>query len=220
MCAYLQSHGIATVINKRKPGLTKKQKQVLDYITKFVHAFDYAPSYEEIAQGIGLSSPSTIYVHVVNLISKGYLTKRWNANRSLELPDDSTSASVVEIPVLGYIAAGLPLEALASPESLGLPAAMIGKGETYILRVKGDSMIEDHIMDGDYVIVERRDLAEEGEMVIALIRNSEATLKRLRRSGNKIILEPSNPSFAPMSFDAEEVVIQGVVVGILRKYRK
>jgi len=211
---------MAIVVTKRKPGLTKKQKQVLDYITKFVDAFDYAPSYEEIAQGVGLSSPSTIYVHVVNLMNKGYLTKRWNSNRSLELPEDSRSAFVVETPVLGYVAAGLPIEALEFPESLGLPAAMIGKGETYVLRVKGDSMIEDHIMDGDYVIVEKRDLPKEGEMVIALIRNSEATLKRWRRSGNKIILEPSNPNYTPMSFDSNEVVVQGVVVGILRKYRK
>ncbi len=211
---------MAVVITKRKPGLTKKQKQVLDYISKFVHAFDYAPSYVEIAQGIGLSSPSTIYVHVVNLINKGYLTKRWNANRSLELPEDSSLASVVETPILGYIAAGLPIEAVEFPESLGLPADMIGKGETYVLRVKGDSMIEDHVMDGDYVIVERRDLPEEGEMVVALIRNSEATLKRWRRSGDKIILEASNPNYGPMSFDSNDIVIQGVVVGILRKYRK
>lgn len=206
---------------KTKPNLTKRQKQVLDYIKEFVQARNYAPSYEEIAAGIGLSSPSTIYVHVVNLIVKGYLKKRWNANRSLELPEDSVlPATAVETPVLGYIAAGLPIEAIEAPESLGLPADMIGKNETYILRVKGDSMIEDHVMDGDYVIVEKRDLADDGEMVVALIGNSEATLKRLRRAGDKIILEPSNPSYKSMVFNADQVTIQGVVVGILRKYRK
>jgi len=119
------------MINKRKPNLTKKQKQVLDYIKEFVQAHNYAPSYEEIATGIGLSSPSTIYVHVVNLIVKGYLKKRWNANRSLELPEDDVLApTAVEALVLGYIAAGLPIEAVEAPESLGLPADMIGKNET------------------------------------------------------------------------------------------
>jgi len=209
------------MINKRKPNLTKKQKQVLDYIKEFVQAHNYAPSYEEIATGIGLSSPSTIYVHVVNLIVKGYLKKRWNANRSLELPEDDVLApTAVEALVLGYIAAGLPIEAVEAPESLGLPADMIGKNETYVLRVKGDSMIEDHVMDGDYVIVEKRDWADDGEMVVALIGNSEATLKRLRHARGKIILEPSNPRYKSMVFNADEVTIQGVVVGILRKYRK
>ena len=211
-----------TITNsKPKPYLTKKQKQALDYIKEFVEAHDYAPSYEEIATGIGLSSPSTIYVHVVNLINKGYLTKRWNANRSLELPGESVlPPAVVEAPLLGYIAAGLPIEAVELPESIGLPADIVGKNETYVLRVKGDSMIEDHIMDGDYVIVERRDWAHDGEMVVALIGKSEATLKRLRHARGKIVLEPSNPRYKSMVFAADEVTVQGVVVGILRKYRK
>ena len=213
--------GTAHMNPKRKPYLTKKQKQVLDYIKEFVQEHNYAPTYEEIAAGIGLSSPSTIYVHVVNLIVKGYLTKRWNANRSLELPEDSVAPpAVVEAPVLGYIAAGLPIEAVEFPESIGLPADMIGKNETYVLRVKGDSMIEDHIMDGDYVIVEKRDWAHDGAMVVALIGKSEATLKRLRHERDKIILDPSNPTYKSMVFDADEVTVQGVVVGILRKYRK
>jgi repressor LexA len=206
---------------KKKPYLTKKQKQVLDYIKEFLQTRNYAPTYEEIAAGIGLSSPSTIYVHVVNLIVKGYLTKRWNSNRSLELPDDGVSPpAVVEVRVLGYIAAGLPIEAVEFPESIGLPADMIAKNETYVLRVKGDSMIDDHIMDGDYVIVEKRDWADDGEMVVALIGKTEATLKRLRHSRGKIILEPSNRTYKPMVFNAGEVTVQGVVVGILRKYRK
>jgi repressor LexA len=206
---------------KPKQYLTKKQKQVLDYIKEFVQEHDYAPSYEEIAQGVGLASPSNIYVHVVNLIVKGYLTKRWNTNRSLELHQGSVSPpAVVEAPVLGYIAAGLPIEAVEFTESIGLPADMIGKNETYILRVKGDSMIEDHVMDGDYLIVEKRDWADDGEMVVALIGKSDATLKRLRHARGKVVLEPSNPRYKSMVFNADEVTVQGVVVGILRKYRK
>jgi repressor LexA len=208
-------------MTRTKPYLTKKQKQVLGYIRTFIGTYDYAPSYEEIAKGLGLSSPSTIYVHVVNLIRKSYLTKRWNANRSLEL-DESIEPlpAAVEVPLVGQIAAGLPIEAVETPESLGLPSSMIGKNETYVLRVKGDSMIDDHIMDGDYIIVEKRDWAQDGETVVALIKNGEATLKRLRHRGNKIILEPSNPSFNVMVFDANEVIVQGVVVGILRKYKR
>jgi repressor LexA len=201
--------------------LTKKQRQVLDYIETFIAERDYAPSYEEIAGGMGLSSPSTIYVHVINLIDKGYLTKRWNANRSLDLAKtiEQPPASV-EVPLVGRIAAGLPIEAVEAPESLGLPAEMLGKGETYVLQVKGDSMIEDHVLDGDYVIVEKRPWADDGEMVVALIRDSEATLKRLRREGDKVRLEPANPAYEPIILSASDLTVQGVVIGILRKYRK
>jgi repressor LexA len=193
----------------------------LDFIETFINERDYAPSYEEIAEGLGLSSVSTIYVHVLNLIDKGYLTKRWNANRSLDLVQvTERTPEAAQVPLVGRIAAGLPIEAIEVPESLGLPAEMLGKRETYVLQVKGDSMSDDHVLDGDYVIVEKRDWADDGEMVVALIRNSEATLKRLRRVGNQVKLEPANPAYKPIIVPAKEVSIQGVVIGILRKYKK
>jgi len=201
--------------------LTKKQKLVLDYIRRFMAQYGHAPSYEEIAHGLGLSSPSNIHVHVENLKSKCFLTKKWNANRSIDLAESiPTSGLAEEIPLSGRIAAGSPIEALEDNETIVIPAAMMGRGRTYVLQVKGDSMVEDHIMDGDYVIVEKRDAALNGEMVVALIRNSEATLKRFRRRGRQITLEPANPSYQPMVLDEKDVTIQGIVVGILRKYRR
>ncbi|MBI4964651.1 MAG: transcriptional repressor LexA [Desulfomonile tiedjei] len=201
--------------------LTKKQKLVFDYIRRFMEEYGHAPSYEEIARGLGLSSPSNIHVHVENLKTKGFLTKKWNANRSIDLAEPRPTTHVIEeVPLSGRIAAGSPIEALEDTETMAIPAAMMGRGSTFVLQVKGDSMVEDHIMDGDYVIVEKRDAAVNGEMVVALIRNSEATLKRYRRRGSRIMLEPANPSYQPMVLDEKDVTIQGVVVGILRKYRK
>jgi repressor LexA len=201
--------------------LTKKQKLVLDYIRRFMENYGHAPSYEEIAHGLGLSSPSNIHVHVENLKAKGFLTKKWNANRSIDLAEPVPASRTAEdVPLSGKIAAGSPIEALEDSETISIPAAMMGRGHTYVLQVKGDSMVEDHIMDGDYVIVEKRDAALNGEMVVALIKNTEATLKRFRRRGRQIVLEPANPSYQATVLDEKDVTIQGVVVGILRKFRK
>ncbi len=199
--------------------LTKKQRMVLDCIRLFLAEHGHAPSYEEIASGLGLSSPSTIHAHVENLKSKGYLTKRWNANRSIDLPEAlEIQSTVEELPLVGRIAAGLPIEAIEDRDKIAVPAHLVGRQNTYVLLVKGDSMNEDHVLDGDYVIVEKQETASDGDMVVALIRNSEATLKRFRRAGNRIRLEPANPAYEAMVFHESEVIIQGVVVGLLRKY--
>jgi len=201
--------------------LTKKQRQVLDYIRTFIENLGHAPSYEEIAQGLGLSSPSTIHVHVENLRRKGYLTKKWNANRSIDLAETGPEVALAEeVPLAGRIAAGLPIEALQDVETIALPSSMLGRHPTYVLQVKGDSMIGDHVLDGDYVIVESRQAALDGEMVVAIVRGSEATLKRFHRHRNKIHLQPANPAYEPIILDEKDVSIQGVVVGILRKYRR
>jgi repressor LexA len=199
--------------------LTKKQKLVLDHIKEFVKEHGHAPSYEEIARGLGLSAVSTIHVHVENLKLKGYLTKKWNANRSIDLPaTDEQLAGAVEVPLAGRIAAGLPIEAVEDRETIAIPADLMGRNQTYVLRVNGDSMRDDHVLDGDYVIVDKRDTASDGDMVVALIRGSEATLKRLYRDRNRIRLEPANPAFPTQVYDESDVAVQGVVVGILRKY--
>ncbi|AFM26419.1 transcriptional repressor LexA [Desulfomonile tiedjei] len=200
--------------------LTKKQKMVLDYIRKFIEEFGHAPSYEEVARGIGRSSPSTIHAHIENLKAKGYLTKKWNANRSIDLTSEEQVAQVVELPLEGRIAAGIPLEAVRDTETISLPSDMLGRHSAFVLQVKGDSMQDDHVLDGDYVIVEKRPTVRNGDMVVALVRNSEATLKRFRRDGSKIRLEPANPAYPVMIYDEEEISIQGVVVGILRKYAR
>ncbi|MEW6533547.1 MAG: transcriptional repressor LexA [Thermodesulfobacteriota bacterium] len=201
------------------PTLTKKQKLVLDFIKSFVTEHGYAPSYAEIAEGLGLSSQSTVHAHVENLQVKGFLTKRWNANRSIDLElGERAPSEVREVPLLGRIAAGEPLEAVEDLETIALPEYLLGRGDAYVLQVRGDSMIDDHIMHGDYVIVEKRDAARDGEMVVALINRSEATLKRFRREGRKVRLEPANPRYHAQVYDEKDVNIRGVVVGILRKY--
>ena len=198
--------------------LTKKQKLVLDYIRNFVDENGHAPSYEEIAHGVGLSSPSTIHSHVEKLYHKGYLRKKWNANRSIDLSEPKAQPDSVELPLAGRIAAGLPLEAIQDRETIAIPSDMLGKHDSYVLMVKGDSMQDDHVVDGDYVIIERRPSVRNGDMVVALVNNSEATLKRYRRKGGKIHLEPANPAYPVMVYNETDVSIQGVVVGILRKY--
>ncbi|MEJ2715698.1 MAG: transcriptional repressor LexA [Deltaproteobacteria bacterium] len=201
--------------------LTKKQRQVYDFIKRFIEENRYAPSYEEIAQGLGLSSVSTVHVHIENLAQKGYLRKKWNANRSIDIQEGHRPlASPVELPLEGRIAAGEPIEAIEDVETIAVPADLIGRNETYVLQVKGDSMVDDHVLDGDFVIVEKRPVPADGEMVVALIRGGEVTLKRFHRERNKIRLEPANPAYSPMIFDENEVRIQGVVIGILRKYMR
>ncbi len=201
--------------------LTKKQKMVLDYIRKFIEEFGHAPSYEEVARGIGRSSASTIHAHIENLKAKGYLTKKWNANRSIDLTlSGEQAAQVVELPLEGRIVAGIPLEAVRYTETISLPSDMLGRHSAFVLQVKGDSMQDDHVLDGDYVIVEKRPNVKNGDMVVALVRNSEATLKRFRRDGPKIRLEPANPAYPVMIYDEQDISIQGVVVGILRKYSR
>lgn len=201
--------------------LTKKQKQVYESFRRLTDRYGYTPSYEEVAAELGLSSVSNIQAHVENLVAKGFLVKKRNANRSIDFPDRASEAhSAVEIPLAGIIAAGSPIEAVTDSESMVVPADMLGKGTTFALKVSGDSMIDDHVLDGDFIIVEARESARAGEMVVALIRGSEATLKRFYREGSNIRLEPANPRLSAQIYDESDVAVQGVVVGIIRKYRK
>lgn len=203
------------------PTLTKRQKQALDFIRDFVREYGFAPSYEEIGRGLGISSQSTVHEHVENLQKKGYLIKRWNANRSIDLTEATLERSTaMEVPLAGRIAAGKPIEAVTSSDSIAIPPQMLGRQETYVLQVKGDSMVDDHVVDGDYVVVEKRAAAQDGEMVVALIKGEEATLKRFRFARGQVRLEPANPRYEPMIYDPEDVEIQGIVIGILRKYTR
>lgn len=202
--------------------LTRSEKRVLDYIRSHVKSHgNEAPSYDEIARGLGLKTVSNIHAHVEKLVRKGYLKKKRHSGRSIEVTEHSTEwHGHVDLPLVGRIAAGKPVHAIEVRETIAIPADMVGKHETYALRVQGDSMVQDHVLDGDYVIVEKRSWATDGEMVVALIRNEEATLKRFRRdTGGRIRLEPANPAYAPLVCEEQDVTIQGVVIGILRKYR-
>jgi repressor LexA len=198
--------------------LTKRQREILDYLNDFIQEHGYAPSLEEIGRRFGLSSLATVHKHLTNLQEKGFIRRSWNRSRSVEMVPTRTGSRAVELPMLGYVAAGVPIEAVVSGETIAVPEDMVGKRDTYVLRVKGDSMIDEQIRDGDFVIVEDRRTADNGEMVIALINGAEATLKKLYREHNRIRLQPANPAMSPMVFDPEQVQVQGVVVGVMRKY--
>jgi repressor LexA len=207
--------------------LTKRQKEVLDFIADFVEEHGYSPSYDELAHGLKLASLATVHKHIQALESRNYLHRLFNQSRSLEVSPKyvqerrkSRSASrPAEIPLAGRIAAGAPVEAIQGQDTLQF-ADFAGKGDTFALQVSGESMIEDHILSGDYVLVERAAQANDGEIVVALIAGSETTLKRLyREPGGKIRLQPANSSMQPILVNADEVQIQGRVLAVLRKYK-
>jgi repressor LexA len=199
--------------------LTRRQRQVLDVIREFLDRNGYSPSLEEIGRELGLSSVATVHKHVSHLVQKGFVRRTWNQNRSIELADEGPGAGASQLNLAGTIAAGAPLEAVPSAETIAVPTDMVrDPNNSYVLRVQGDSMINEQIRDGDFVVVEKRERANEGETVVALIEGSEATLKRFHRDGPRVRLEPANPSVQPIVVDADRVAIQGVVVGVIRKY--
>jgi repressor LexA len=200
--------------------LTKRQKLILDYITGYIGENGYAPSFEEIAESFGYSSLATVHEHVSNLERKGYIRKSYNQSRSIELVPASSGAGAVELPLLGEVAAGQPIEAVPDTETVLVPPDLLRKrGENYVLRVVGDSMIDEQIRDGDYIIVNSRPTAEDGEMVVALVEGESATVKKLyRERDGRIRLQPANKRLEPMYFRPEEIAVQGVVVGVIRRY--
>jgi repressor LexA len=199
--------------------LTRRQKEILDFVGDYIAREGYAPTIEEIAHNFGLHSLATVHKHLTNLQEKGLVKRAWNRSRALELVPSDVKVQAVELPLLGRVAAGAPIEAVESTETIFVPQDMIGRGRTYVLQVKGDSMIEEQIRDGDYVIVEDRQVATEGEMVVALLGGENVTLKKFyREPGGRIRLQPANATMKPLVVDAEDVRIQGVVIGVLRKY--
>ena len=198
--------------------LTRRQREVLDVIREFIGRQGYSPSLEEIGAELGLSSVATVHKHVTLLVEKGYVRRTWNQNRSIEMTEPE-SAGTANLPLYGTIAAGQPLEAVPTDEQICVPADMVNeRGNTYVLRVQGNSMIDEQIRDGDFVIIEEREAPGHGETVVALIDGTEATLKRFYRDGPTVRLEPANSEMQPMKFPAERVRIQGVAVGVIRKY--
>jgi repressor LexA len=207
--------------------LTKRQKEVLDFIADFVEDNGYSPSYEELAQGLQLASLATVHKHIQALESRNYLRRLFNQSRSLEVSSKyiqerrkgRASVRSNEIPLAGRIAAGTPVEAIEGQDTLQF-TDFTGKGDTFALQVSGESMIDDHIMSGDYVLVERAQQAQDGEIVVALVDGREATLKRLyHEPGGRIRLQPANAAMQPILVDAASVQIQGRVLAVLRKYK-
>jgi repressor LexA len=205
------------VASGRRP-LTRRQREIYDYVRDFVSARGYSPSLEEIGGHFGLSSVATVHKHVQHLSEKGYLRKAWNRSRSIE-PLEDVSAGAVDVPLLGSVAAGTPIEAIEEDERIAVPREMVRRrGETFVLRVRGDSMIEEQIRDGDVVVVESRPDARDGETVVALVRGADATLKKLYRRGSQVRLQPANPRMGPIDLPAVDVEVRGVVRGLIRRY--
>ena len=200
--------------------LTKRQKEILDYIEGFIDRRGYAPSFEEIADHFGYSSLATVHEHLSNLERKGYIRKSYNESRSIELVAEESASPSTELPLLGTVAAGVPIEAVQDSETLAVPPDMVRRQrDNYVLRVEGNSMIEEQIRDGDYIVVQAQETAEDGEMVVALVGGESATVKKLyRESGDRVRLQPANPSMEPIFVSADDLRIQGIVVGVIRKY--
>ena len=198
--------------------LTKRQREILDFLNEFIQEHGYAPSLEEIGRRFGLSSLATVHKHLTNLQEKGCIKRAWNRSRSVELVPTRAAGRAVELPMLGYVAAGMPIEAVASNETISVPEDLVGRRDTYVLRVRGNSMIDEQIRDGDFDNVEDRKKAENGEMVIALLDGRDATLKKFYREHENIRLQPANPTMNPIIVPADAVQVQGVVVGVMRRY--
>jgi repressor LexA len=198
--------------------LTRRQKEILDYVQNFIMENGYAPSYREIAYYFEFSSVGTVAEYISILEEKGYLTKESMDARSIQLtPAFASGLETFSIPLEGTIDAGRPIEAIRTNETIDIPHDMMGR-KTFALRVRGDSMIEDGILDGDYVIIEQTNSARDGDIVVALVDNTNATLKRFYNEKNQIRLQPANSSMRPMKFAKKRVTIQGKVRGVIRKF--
>jgi len=237
--------------------LTRRQKQVFDFLVDFINHNNYSPSFEEIASGLNVSSLATVHKHMQTLEKKGFIRRGYNQSRSVEVvaipggvpfaktavrpfggrkrksddsgrqpsltpvgaPMPSQILGNMEFPLLGRIAAGQPVEAIPNAETFSFGDFSGGRGNLFVLRVKGDSMVDDHICNGDYILVEGAQTADNGEIVVALIEGTDATLKRFFRETNgKVRLQPANAQMDPIIIPARDVKIQGKVVGVLRKY--
>jgi repressor LexA len=201
--------------------LTERQKEILDYIQRFRRERGFAPTHREICERFGFSSYGTAYKHLKLLAEKGFLRRDRHQRRGLELVDAGgvDHEASVELPFLGRIAAGRPIEAVSGDERLVVPPLLTGErtDSHFVLRVAGDSMIDEGIHDGDWVVVEQRDRARSGEMVVALL-GDEVTLKRFFPEGEQIRLQPAHPTMAPIRVPANDVRVQGIVVGLMRRY--
>ena len=204
--------------------ITRRQHDLYDFLSRFITEHGYSPSYEEIKDGMGLSSLATVHKHISNLEKKELLKRGYNRSRSIDLlpPKGKLKQSIavntgVVLPLVGRIAAGQPIEAVQNEETISL-ADFVRSKEVFVLEVRGSSMQDEAILDGDYVLVEKTKAAHNGDIVVALVDSSDATLKRFYREGDMIRLQPSNATMRPIMVPAASIQIQGRVIGVLRKY--
>jgi repressor LexA len=200
--------------------LTKRQREILNYLTIYSEQNGYAPSFEEIAENFSYSSLATVHEHLSNLERKGFIKRSYNESRAIEILPSDLLPKAIELPVLGAVAAGVPIEAVSHQETMSVPETFLNhNGNHYVLRVRGNSMIEEQIRDGDFVVVNDRHSADNGEMVIAMLHGNSATVKKFyRERDGRIRLQPANETMAPMYVHENDITIQGVVVGVMRRY--
>lgn len=197
--------------------LTRRQREIFDSLREHKDRFDHPPSYDELCKLLGLSSRGSLHKHIQALIQAGLVEPMEGLQRGIRLVESAQKEE--GIPFLGRIAAGRPIEAISQAELMQVPAELMGNGACYVLQVAGDSMIEEGIYDGDYVVIEQRDSANNGEIVVALVDNAEVTLKKIEQKPGKVILYPANSSMAAMVYPPDAIQIQGVLRGLMRSYR-
>lgn len=200
--------------------LTRRQREILDYLNEYSGDHGYAPSFDEIAERFDYASLATVHEHLSNLERKGYIKRSYNESRAIEILPSDVFPKAVELPLLGAVAAGLPLEAQTTGETISVPDSFVRRaGNHYVLKVRGSSMIDAQIADGDFVVVQDKPSADNGEMVIAMLADSTATVKRYyRERDGRVRLQPANDQMAPIYVNENEVTVRGVVVGVLRRY--
>ena len=201
--------------------LTRRQREILDYLTDYITDHGYAPSFEEIAGKFHFQSLATVHEHLTNLERKGHIRRTPNESRAIEIVPPRGQAGATELPLLGLVAAGTPIEAISdATDTISVPDALLPRrGRSYVLRVRGRSMIDEQIKDGDFIVVHERAHADNGEPVVALVGGESATVKKYyREPGGWIRLQPANTDMAPMRVNERDVIVQGVVLGVIRKY--
>jgi len=200
--------------------LTKRQREILNYLSVYSEQNGYAPSFEEIANHFNYNSLATVHEHLTNLERKGYIKRSYNESRAIEILPSEATPRAIELPLLGSVAAGVPIEAMEMNESLSVPESFVRRGGNhYVLRVRGNSMIDEQIRDGDFVVVNERRSADNGEMVIAMLAGNAATVKKMyRERDGRIRLQPANETMQPIYVHENDITIQGVVVGVLRRF--
>lgn len=200
--------------------LTKRQREILTYLAAYSEQNGFAPSFEEIAEQFNYNSLATVHEHLTNLERKGYIKRSYNESRAIEILPTEATPRAIELPLLGSVAAGVPIEALEHNETFTVPETMVGRGGNhYVLRVRGNSMVDEQIRDGDFVVVNERQRADNGEMVIAMLNGNSATVKKYyRERDGRIRLQPANETMQPIYVHENDITIQGIVVGVLRRY--
>ena len=200
--------------------LTRRQREILDFITLQINTKGYAPSFEELARQFGFQSLATVHEHLTNLERKGYIRRAHNESRGIEVVPPKGQTGATELLLLGLVAAGEPIEAVSVTETIAVPDELLPRrGKSYVLKVRGSSMIDEQIKDGDFVVVQDKGQAENGQMVIALVHGSNATVKKFyREPGGWIRLQPANLAMPPLRVNERDVVVQGIVIGVIRKY--